>query len=69
MDDVLIEAILKIGNHPQFMKMIEPQVMQPLQLQRWMVTRTLVALGLLGWENKNDIQCRAQSSDRQPNPE
>ena len=43
----LIESLVKIGNHPDFMKMVEPNIMKPLILQEWMVKRTLEAQELL----------------------
>ena len=43
----LIESLVKIGNHPDFMKMVEPNIMKPLILQEWMVRRVLTALTLL----------------------
>ncbi len=46
-EDLLIEAILTIGNDKKSVAMLEPSVMQPLQLERWMVTRTLQCLELI----------------------
>ena len=54
-DDLLIDAILTIANHPKAMALIEPQVMQPLALERWMVIRTLRAEELLQEELENDL--------------
>lgn len=51
--DDLVDSILTIGNHPAFKKLVEPQVMQPLKLESWMVKRVLIAYGLL-LEAKNE---------------
>lgn len=53
--DSLIEAILTIANDKQVVKILEPNVMQPLALERWMVTRTLQCLELI-MEELNDIR-------------
>ena len=52
-EDLLIDAILSIANDPEVVKMLEPQVMQPLALERWMVTRTLQCLALIEQELEN----------------
>jgi len=52
-EDLLIDAILSIANDPEVVKMLEPQVMQPLALERWMVTRTLQCLELILEELEN----------------
>ena len=46
-EDLLIDAILTIANDKKMVKILEPQVMQPLQLERWMVVRVLTAWELL----------------------
>ena len=46
-DDDIIKALVTIGNHKKVMEISEPNVMQPLELQGWMIKRTLVALELL----------------------
>lgn len=43
-DDVIIDAVTKIGNHP---KLYHPHVAFNLNLEKWMVERTLKALSLL----------------------
>ena len=45
--DELIEALVEIGNHKRVKSKCEPQVMQSLELKRWMVKRTLYAWRLL----------------------
>ncbi len=47
MNDVIIDSIVQIGNLKKVKKMCEPQVMQPLQLENWMVVRTLKAIELI----------------------
>ncbi len=42
--DAIIDALVTIGNHPEIAKECEPNVMQPLGLDEWMVKRTLYAL-------------------------
>ena len=47
MDNIIIEAVTKIGNFKEVKEMIEPNVMQPLQLENWMVRRALHSLCLM----------------------
>ncbi len=42
--DELIEALVKIGNHETIKKEGEPNIMKPLELEEWMVKRTLYSL-------------------------
>lgn len=51
--DLLIEAILTIANDKKMVAMLEPDVMQPLELERWMITRTLQCLELILQELEN----------------
>lgn len=57
-DDLIIDAIVTIGNHPKAKALIEPQVMQPLELERWMVVRTLKAQELLQQGLDNNLEGR-----------
>ncbi len=52
-DDAIIEAILKIANDKNFIKLVESHVAFPLVLDRWAVERTLGAIELLQEEWKN----------------
>ena len=45
-DDAVIEALVKIGNHKGTVKLCEPNIMQPQELQAWMLRRSLKALEL-----------------------
>ena len=45
--EALIESILKLGNHPDFKRWAEPNVMNPLKLERWMVERVMKAISAL----------------------
>lgn len=54
--DALIESIVKIGNHKRVIDLCEPHVMQPLQLESWMVRRTLVSWMLLDDEVQRSKQ-------------
>ena len=47
MEDFLIESLIKIGNHKRIIEICEPNIMQPLQLEEWMIRRTLMAWWLL----------------------
>ncbi len=58
-EDYIIDALLQIGNHKKVMEMCEPQVMQPLQLQEWMVKRVLKAQELL--ENEWELYQNSRS--------
>lgn len=42
--DELVQALVTIGNHETVKKECEPNVMQPLDLDEWMVKRALYAL-------------------------
>lgn len=53
--DAIIEAIIKIGNCPAFIKLCEPNVAEPMVLRAWMVKRVLTALVLLQQEADNDL--------------
>ena len=53
-EDLLIDAIVTIANDPKAVKVLEPNVMQPLRLERWMITRTLQCLELVLEELEND---------------
>ena len=53
-EETLTEAILKIGNHPDFRKLVEPHIAEPQELKAWMVRRTLVALSVLREEAKKE---------------
>lgn len=53
-EDYLIEALVKIANDKKFLKLVEPQIMQPQELKYWMVQRTLYAWGLLLKEGENN---------------
>ena len=55
-DDTIIEAIVKIGNHPEVIKMCEPQVCFAFELQKWMIRRTLKAQELLQQEWNNELR-------------
>lgn len=45
--DALIDAIMKIAADKQARKRLEPQVMQPLQLERWQVSLAIDILALI----------------------
>lgn len=45
-DNSVIEALIKIGNHKRVVKICEPNIMEPMELKEWMVRRTLVAMEL-----------------------
>ncbi len=47
MIDEYLDALVAIGNHKEVVKVCEPDVMQSLKLENWMVKRTLYALGLM----------------------
>ena len=63
-DDALIEAIVKIGNLKKVIEVCEPQVCFSMDLQGWMVKRTLKAQELLQEEWDNEIQRSKQSDNR-----
>ncbi len=46
MNQDIIEAIATIANHDKVKKACEPNVMQPLQIENWMVKRVLYAYKL-----------------------
>ena len=47
MEEVIINAILQIGNSKEFIKSVEPQVCFPGTLQAWQVRRVIRAQELL----------------------
>ncbi len=47
MEDFIIEALVKIGNHKAVKKMCEPNVSEPMELKGWMVVRALKSQELL----------------------
>ena len=47
----LIDAIIKIGNNPDFVKKIEPSLFSHQNIGSWMVIRILTALELLANED------------------
>jgi len=49
-DDKILNALLKIGNHKKVQEICEPHVMQPLKLEPWMVRRTMKAVFLFSQE-------------------
>ena len=49
-DDLVIDALVEIGNHEKVVKVCEPDVFCPQELKGWMVRRTLYALGLFEQE-------------------
>ncbi len=63
-NDALIEAITKIGNLPGLIKACEPNIMQPLILEEWMVRRSLQALALFQEEYENDLRRTNQKRTR-----
>ena len=54
--DDLLDAIVTIGNSTRVSEHCEPNLMQHLKLESWMVLRSLVAWQLLC--DENDIQER-----------
>ncbi len=42
--EIIVEALVKIGNHEKVMAACEPNIMQSLELKEWMVKRTLYSL-------------------------
>uniref|UniRef100_A0A6M3LRW8 Uncharacterized protein n=1 Tax=viral metagenome TaxID=1070528 RepID=A0A6M3LRW8_9ZZZZ len=46
LEDYLVESLVMIGNHSKIVGACEPSVMQPLNLEAWMVRRALVALAV-----------------------
>ncbi len=50
--DFIIDAIVEIANHEKVKKICEPNIMQPQELQTWMVIRVLKAVELMDdeWE-------------------
>ena len=51
-DNALIDAIVAIGNQKKVVKTCEPNIMESLPLEKWMVVRSLVAAELLANEYK-----------------
>ncbi len=59
----IFDALVEIGNHKRVIEACEPNIMQPLQLERWMVNRIILAQELL--QNEwNEIQRTVQSDNR-----
>lgn len=58
MIDTLVNALVKIGNHQATLKICEPDVMQPMNLEAWMVKRTLVSLELFNQVAKEESELR-----------
>ncbi len=56
LDDAIVEAIIKIGNHPKIVKQIEPNICEPLKLEPWMVVRTIKVWNLLWGEWGNHVE-------------
>ena len=52
MTDEIIGALVEIGNHKRVKKICEPQVMEHLKLEKWMVKRVLISLELFEKEWK-----------------
>ncbi len=42
--EIILEALVKIGNHEKVIAACEPNIMQPQLLTTWMVKRTLYSL-------------------------
>jgi len=55
-DDAIIEALTKIGNHPEVIKICEPDIFCPQELQEWQVKRTLKAIELFQKEWEKELQ-------------
>lgn len=51
-DDALIDALVEIANHKKVITVCEPNVMQPLKIERWMILRVLKAQQLFQEEYK-----------------
>ncbi len=47
-----IDKIIELGNNPVVIKMCEPSLAFHQSLQKWMVVRTITALGLLQKKSK-----------------
>jgi hypothetical protein len=54
MNDVIVEAIYKLGNNETIKKKCEPNIMRRLSLETWMIERTLYCISLLQeeWDNE-----------------
>lgn len=61
----IIDALVEIGNHKRVIEVCEPNIMQPLQLERWMVSRVILAQELL--QNEWDEIQRSKQSDNRDN--
>ena len=48
-----IEFIAKIGNLPEVKKHLEPDIMEPLVLEKWMVKRVIRTIELINKVLKN----------------
>ncbi len=67
MTDAVIEVLVTIGNAKKEKEICEPNIIQPMELESWMVRRTLKALELFEdeWElsqNKGGRQNNANNS-------
>ena len=45
-DDALVDSIVELGNDPDFIKQLEPNLMWHMQLESWMVRRVLAVMEL-----------------------
>ncbi len=61
LDDFVIDAVVKIANHPDFIKQVEPNVCFPFQVQGWMVKRVILAEELLIKEFQNRKEKKDES--------
>jgi len=50
--EYFVEPIMEVGNNKEFIKMAEPQVSFPQELQKWMIKRVLLAYFMLQQESK-----------------
>ncbi len=62
LDDDVIGALAQIGNHKRVKKLCEPQIMEPLKLEKWMVKRTLISLELFEKEWKRNEAKQGQKT-------
>ena len=65
-DDLLVEALVKIGNHKKVKELCEPHVSRPLELDKWMVVRVLKALELFEEEYERLPEETKHLIERQP---
>ena len=61
-EDFVLESLVEIGNHKRVKKICEPQVMEQLKLEKWMVKRTLVSLELFEKEWKRNEAKQGQKT-------